>query len=350
MTAMIDLRGQTFGRLAVVADSGIREGSNVLWVCNCSCGTKGHQTSGKRLRSGKTRSCGCLRREVARARRTIDMTGVDFGYARFVRDTGQRRGGSHSDNGSVVWECECFGGSRHGFPGCKGTFYATRGDVYDNGQVSCGCYRNYSGRSRAKDIAGQEFGYLTAVRPTDDRSGNDVVWLCICASPFHDEPREHRASLGSLRSGHTKSCGCLFLEQASKRAVARMKQGHRKEWPYITREGAVTWMRAATEVAWAIWLDKAGKQWQYEPSAFRLSAGRRYVPDFYLPEEHCWHEVKGRETAEAMKKYEEFAKEHPCELITVSVIEQRLGLTYRQFLQVAKEMRDDYNRGRDTAA
>jgi hypothetical protein len=129
-----------------------------------------------------------------------------------------------------------------------------------------------------------------------------------------------------------------------------MKQGHRKDWPYITREGTVIWMRAATEVAWAMWLDKVGMQWQYEPSAFRLSSGRRYVPDFYLPEQHCWHEVKGRETDEAMKKYEEFAKEHACELVAVADIEQRLGLTYRQFLQLAKEMRDDYNRSRDTDA
>jgi hypothetical protein len=129
-----------------------------------------------------------------------------------------------------------------------------------------------------------------------------------------------------------------------------MKQGHRKDWPYVKRDGTVIWMRAATEVAWAMWLDKVGKLWQYEPTAFRLSSGRRYVPDFYVPEEQCWHEVKGRETDEAMAKYKEFAKEHACILITVAEIEQRLGLRYREFLQLAKEMRDAYNRGKDSAA
>ena len=136
MTAMIDLRDQTFGRLTVVDDSGEREGSHIIWLCDCNCGTIDVKTTGKRLRSGKTKSCGCLRREATRARRTIDVTGVEFGYARFVRDTGQRRGGNHAENGSIVWECECFGGSRHGFPRCKSTFVATRGDVYDSGQVS----------------------------------------------------------------------------------------------------------------------------------------------------------------------------------------------------------------------
>lgn len=86
-------------------------------------------------------------------------------------------------------------------------------------------------------------------------------------------------------------------------------------------------MRASTEVAFAMWLERVGKQWQYEPLAFRLSTGRRYVPDFYLPAEDYCYEVKGRETHEAMAKYEEFASEHSCSLITVADLEERLGLT-----------------------
>ena len=350
MTAMIDLRGQACGRLTVVEDSGEREGSNIIWICDCTCGTKGYKTTGKRLRSGKTKSCGCLRRETARAMRTIDVAGVEFGFARFVRDTGQRRGGTHADNGSVVWECECFGGIVHGFPQCKGTFYATRGDVYENGQVSCGCYRTFRAAGRAHDIAGQTFGYLTAVRPTEQRSGNDVVWLCICNSPFHDEPKEHPASLASLRSGHTRSCGCLFTEQASQRAIERMQSRHRKNWPYIRGDRSVVWMRAATEVAWAMWLDKQGTPWLYEPKAFLLSTGLRYIPDFYLPEQDSWHEVKGRETDLAMAKYQEFASNHSCRLISVSEIEEGLGLKYRNILQLAKQMRDEYNARKDDAA
>ena len=349
MTAMIDLRGQLFGRLTVVEDSGEREGSNIIWLCDCNCGTTGYKTTGKRLRSGKTRSCSCLRREVARARRTIDVTGVEFGFSRFVRDTGQRRGGNHANNGSIVWECECFGGSRHGFPGCKGRFLATRGDVYDNGQVSCGCYRNHLGRSRAIDITGQTFGYLTAMRPTDERSGNDVKWLCVCNSPFHQESREHVASLGSLRSGHTRSCSCLFTEQASRRAIEKMQSRHRKNWPYVREDGSVVWMRAATEVAWATWLDRAGKAWKYEPKAFLLSTGRRYVPDFFLAEDDCWHEVKGREPADAMANYEEFARDHRCRIVTVPEIEQALGLPYRDLLRLAKRVRDEYNASKHTA-
>ena len=343
MTAMIDLRDQTFGRLTVVDDSREREGSHIIWLCACNCGTIDVKTTGKRLRSGKTKSCGCLRREATRARRTIDVTGVEFGYARFVRDTGQRRGGNHAENGSIVWECECFGGSRHGFPRCKSTFVATRGDVYDSGQVSCGCYRNHIGRKRAIDITSQTFGYLTAVRPTDQRSGHDVIWLCTCKSPFHPETREHTTSIAALRKGHTRSCGCLFTDQASQRAIAKMKSPHRKEWPYTRRDGSVVWMRAATEVAWAACLDAAGRTWQYEPRAFLLLTGLRYVPDFHLPEEKCWHEVKGHERPQAMAKHAEFSLGHDCKLIPISEIERASGLGYKDLLARAKQMRDDYN-------
>lgn len=59
------LVGQRFGRLTVLAEAG-REGERVLWRCRCSCGTE-TTASGNNLKSGNTRSCGCLRREVARA-------------------------------------------------------------------------------------------------------------------------------------------------------------------------------------------------------------------------------------------------------------------------------------------
>jgi hypothetical protein len=343
VTAAINLRGQVFGRLTVLDDSGEREGSNIIWRCVCSCGTEDFRTSGKRLRSGKTSSCGCLRREKARARRTIDVSGVEFGFARFLRDSGERRGGNHPANGAIVWECECFGGRRHGFPGCKVSFKAVRGDIYEKGQVSCGCYRNHIGRSRAIDVSGEKFGFLTAVQPTEQRSGHDVMWLCICESPYHPAPREHVTSIAALRSGHTRSCGCLFTDQMSQRAIAKMKSPHRKDWPYVRGDGTVVWMRAATEIAWAACLDAASIEWQYEPKAHLLSTGLRYVPDFYLPEKKCWHEVKGRETQQAMAKYAEFAQGHDCRLIPISEIERVSGVAYKTLLERAKQMRDDYN-------
>src|SRR5215469_2409230 len=62
--------GNTYGRLTVV-----RRGPNnrygwAQWWCQCSCGNT-TLLDGQKLRSGNTRSCGCLRRDVSAARMTL---------------------------------------------------------------------------------------------------------------------------------------------------------------------------------------------------------------------------------------------------------------------------------------
>lgn len=59
--------GQRFGRLTVSAEAGRDRKRNALWRCICSCGVE-TVTAGYRLRSGETRSCGCLQRESVIAR------------------------------------------------------------------------------------------------------------------------------------------------------------------------------------------------------------------------------------------------------------------------------------------
>jgi hypothetical protein len=63
-----DLHGQTFGRLTVLSKTDKRvktsQGSLVVWKCQCECGTVVEKSS-TYLRAGKSRSCGCLRKEIA---------------------------------------------------------------------------------------------------------------------------------------------------------------------------------------------------------------------------------------------------------------------------------------------
>jgi len=60
------------------------------------------------------------------------------------------------------------------------------------------------------DITNQKFGRLTALYPTEKRSGNNVVWHCVCECG-----NEKDISSNSLRRGLTKSCGCLHKQRAS---------------------------------------------------------------------------------------------------------------------------------------
>jgi len=57
-----DLRGQIFGRWKVIKPIfGITK--NIHWECRCECGEKGLVKT-QALRSGDSRSCGCLHREI----------------------------------------------------------------------------------------------------------------------------------------------------------------------------------------------------------------------------------------------------------------------------------------------
>lgn len=67
-TPAIDITGLTFGRLTVVERSdNCSYASKVKWLCQCSCGTMKAVRAGF-LQQGRTRSCGCLRREVVHGR------------------------------------------------------------------------------------------------------------------------------------------------------------------------------------------------------------------------------------------------------------------------------------------
>ncbi len=68
-----DLVGQEFGRLTVIEDSGERYPGKgrtgaILWACECECGAV-VAVATHNLRSGNTRSCGCLHVDVSAARR-----------------------------------------------------------------------------------------------------------------------------------------------------------------------------------------------------------------------------------------------------------------------------------------
>lgn len=64
--AIIIELGTRFGRLTVIRSARNDNGGR-LWLCWCDCGKTTIQPS-SRLRSGNTRSCGCLRKEEARER------------------------------------------------------------------------------------------------------------------------------------------------------------------------------------------------------------------------------------------------------------------------------------------
>lgn len=82
MSRVHDITGQRFGRLVVLRYLGLRH-DKAYWRCVCDCGVR-HDASGQALRTGQTKSCGCLRREVSREQleKNIAASGLRRGQAR----------------------------------------------------------------------------------------------------------------------------------------------------------------------------------------------------------------------------------------------------------------------------
>ena len=179
-TKLIDLTGQRFGRLTVIERDFSRKGKCVYWLCKCDCGNIASIYSSS-LRSGRTKSCGCLQAEN---RKFIDLTGQRFGRLTVIERDFSRK----DECTSAYWLCKC---------DCGNITSVSSSNLRRGNVKSCGCLR-------VIDLTGQRFGRLTVIERDLNNKGNGAYWLCKC-----DCGNIKSIYGGNLRSGNTKSCGCL---------------------------------------------------------------------------------------------------------------------------------------------
>ena len=96
-----------------------------------------------------------------------------------------------------------------------------------------GCSDMRFNRGRARDIAGETFGYLTALEPTGEKKRKDFVWRCRCICG-----QEVELTATRLLTGNTISCGCLrkeHLKDANKYIDGTSIRQSMEELIYSTR-------------------------------------------------------------------------------------------------------------------
>lgn len=106
-TISYDLVGQKFNKLTVinrVSDYVYPDGKRMIdrWECLCECGKK-CIVYGKNLRLNKTKSCGCIKKDVAKER-IVDYTGHQFGSLTVIR---QIEKPEKYKNKGTYWLCRC---------------------------------------------------------------------------------------------------------------------------------------------------------------------------------------------------------------------------------------------------
>ena len=173
--------GERFGRFVIIAEaeSRVSPSGNVSRQVQvrCDCGAL-RTVSLTSLRSGGTKSCGCIQRRSDMGR---VKPGARFGSLTVVRQIGL-------NNGKLLVECVC---------DCGATSRPVASKLLDGKTKTCGTF------GRAQVIAGHRHGRLVILREILSASGErEVDCQCDCG-------KLTTVRLGNLRSGNTQSCGCL---------------------------------------------------------------------------------------------------------------------------------------------
>lgn len=192
MTKTDDLTGKDFTYwhvLQKVSDTGAAK-----WLCRCQCGTE-RIVLARNLKSGASKSCGCLNREKTTAQ-GHDLLGKTFGHLLVIEQE------PHTSGSCLRWRCRCLL--------CGGECVVAGTRLEQGRKTHCGCLTKKD--HTKKDITGRTFGKLTALYETADRDHNgSVIWHCRCACG-----KEVDISYSDLQYSGRISCGCLREEAVHK--------------------------------------------------------------------------------------------------------------------------------------
>lgn len=118
----INIQGMRFERLVAVKMISKRNGKE-LWECLCDCGNIKLAIKDS-LMAGATKSCGCLRREIAKKLKFEDLSGKTFGKLTVIKEAGSKK------DGRMDWLCQC---------ACGNITYADTHELKRGHKKSCGC-------------------------------------------------------------------------------------------------------------------------------------------------------------------------------------------------------------------
>lgn len=169
-------------------------------ICKCTCGNV-KSINISNVITNKTKSCGCLVKEVARNNRFVDLTGKKINMLTILEidkdETLKRK------NYKTYWVCKC---------DCGNITTAEGSLIKSNHIKSCGCLQKKIAReSNFKDLTGQKFGRLNVIRFIKTEKKN-TYWECNCDCGT----KNLKILSGNLIRGNTKSCGCLHLDAGEK--------------------------------------------------------------------------------------------------------------------------------------
>lgn len=119
--------GNRFGKLVVIEKTKTHTGKAV-WLCKCDCGGE-KLVSGKNLRNGKVKSCGCAMKNSRVeyvVNKRLNLVGKKFGRLNVIKYVGS------NERGHSIFECMCE---------CGKSFVVNGYELRCGHTTSCGCGR-----------------------------------------------------------------------------------------------------------------------------------------------------------------------------------------------------------------
>lgn len=97
--------------------------------------------------------------------------------------------------------------------------------------------------------------------------------------------------------------------------------------------------RSRLEARWAVLLDSLGVPWEYEREGYVLPDGTQYLPDFWLPNEGIYLEIKGKDVTHTdQKKAAHLARGQQTDVvIAVGMPGECLIHVYRPYFEIPAE-------------
>lgn len=185
MGSKINMIGKKYGKLLVIKESQIKTTQNKLcYECQCDCGNM-TIVSGLNLRTGKTKSCGCI--NESKKVKMDDLIGQHFGQLTVL---------NIFDKTKYLYECQC---------SCGTITYVNRYNLLYGYSKNCGCTRKETiSKIMNKDTTGMRFGKLTVIEKVGLNKFGKTLYRCHC-----DCGNDKIVSNSLLLNGHTQSCGCI---------------------------------------------------------------------------------------------------------------------------------------------
>ena len=183
-------------------------------------------------------------------RPAINLTGLTFGRLTVVERV------ENAKDGHAQWLCKCT---------CGNTSIVSSNVLKKGNAKSCGCLNKEVASNKAKnqykDLTGQLFGRLTAIKYLGSNNKKSALWKCVCECGNDN----FITTSHHLVSGNTKSCGCLKSIGESQIAI-------------ILSKNNIDFIQ----------------QYEFNDALYEDTKGQMRF-DFYLPQEHRLIEFDGEQ-------------------------------------------------------